>query len=735
MPLDVVSGQLVSRIEVVKAVTPDMEAQSIGGTVNLVTQSPYDFQQDFMARATAQYGYEELNHKHPWSADASAGGIFGPNNQFGVLFGLNYSNRDYRTYGMYPDNWRDVAGSDRGLPTLNKATHYELQRERVGGNIVFEYRPTAEDKFYLRGLYSDFVENEHRQRYRIDFDTDSMFASGNAKLNSDGVTGSFAGAVQREDFRHEEKRKTIATMSFGGDHQHGNWQLDYNATYVRDKLAEPNQVWTFQGGSLSGTFDMSQLVFAVTPVADATASNMKFSKYTTQDNYGVDDSWNGQADLKRNLGWGDGKSYLKAGIKYRTSTKWQNNNGDTFGTGTTKFSLADFNLQGSDTHAEIENQNYRISPTIDEKTVTAFTAENLDNTAYFKFDGMTTLATDTTGDFRIGEKVLAGYAMANISFGQVAMLGGVRVEHAETDGTGFQLANGTAVTQVHTGNSYTNVLPDLHVYWQPKETVMLRAAYTNTIGRPQYADLSPAATVAYTSGSASGYEGTVSEGNIALKPYKAQNVDLMAEYYPARDTAMSLGLFYKRIKDPIFAYSETLYNTTYAGIPFDQLDYSQPRNAKYATVLGMEMNYQQQFDFLPGALSGLGAAANLTLSSSRLHMADRTDHLPFPKQANALYGLQLFYQKYGIESSVSYHFGGKYLNATGDGRATDDWFNGFSRLDARVGYDVTDRVTIFASAQNLLDAPLWEYQGGRKDWVTGYERYGRTIYMGVSAHL
>lgn len=725
MPLDVVSGTLVSRIEVVKAVTPDMDAQGIGGAVNLVTQSPFDFQKDFMARGTAQIGYEELNHKNPWAADFSAGGVFGSFNQFGLLIGLNYSDREYRTNGIYPDNWREVTGSERGLPTLLKATHYELGRERIGGNVAFEYRPTTEDKFHLRGLYSDFVENEHRQRYRIDFATDGIYT-----LNSDGMTGTFAKASRQEDLRLERKRKTIASLSFGGEHDRGLWHLVYDAAYVRDKLAEPNQAWTFKGGSLSGTFDMSDLTFTVTPSTEATGSNLTFNKYTQQNNFGVDESWTGRADVKRDLAWGDGKSYVKFGMKYRTATKWQDDNASSYGAGSTKFTLASMSLQGADTDADVGDTDYTITPTIDEAAIQAFTKENIGSTTYFKINTSSTLSSGTVSDYRIGEQVLAGYAMANVSFGDVAVVGGVRIEHTEVDGNGYALTDSSTVSQVHNSNSYTDILPALHVIWQPAEDWKLRAAYTNTLGRPQYSDLSPSATV-----TVSGDDAVVSSGNIALKPYRSRNFDLTAEWYPAQDTIVSLGGFYKRIKDPIFSYTDTLYDTAYNGTTYDQIDYTQPRNAEYATVVGMEANYQQQFDFLPGFWSGLGVAANVTLTSSRMHMTDRTDHVPFPTQAATLYGLQLFYQKYGFEGTLSYHFGGKYLAAAGDTRDSDDWFNGFSRLNARIAYDVTDQVSVFASAENLLDEPLWEFQGDHKNWVIGYERYGRTLYVGVSAHL
>lgn len=209
LPLDVVSGQLLGRIEVIKAVTPDLDAQGIGGTINLVTQSPFDFGKDRFARLTLQGGYQDFNEKTPVQGDATVGGVFA-DGKLGVLFGVNYSSRDYRTDGLYPDDWRTVPGVARGgLPTNLKYTNYNLKRERIGASGAIEFRPTDQDKFYIRGLYSRFTEDEYRQRNRLDFATAAVVNSGRLTLNADGATGVSTGILMRQDLRLEYKEKSV----------------------------------------------------------------------------------------------------------------------------------------------------------------------------------------------------------------------------------------------------------------------------------------------------------------------------------------------------------------------------------------------------------------------------------------------------------------------------------------------------------------------------------------------
>lgn len=732
LPLDIVSGQLLGRIEVVKAVTSDMDAQGIGGTINLVTQSPFDGGKDRFARLTLQGGYQEFNEKTPVQGDATVGGVFA-DGTIGALFGVNYSYRDYRSDGLYPDDWRSVPGVARGgLPTNLKVTNYNLTRERIGASGALEFRPTDQDKFYLRGLYSRFTEDEYRQRNRLDFATASQVSGGRVTLNSGGVTGVSTGGQIRQDLRLEYKEKSVTSFSVGGEHERGPWEASYDLSYGYDELVEPNEVWQFRSGSTyTVDFDMGPLLYTATP-RGAKASDLGFYQYTRQDESGEETNVAARVDLKRALEVGQ-DSYFKFGFKARQTDKSFDGSTTVYSRGSTanRFLLTDNGLQGAVSEVDLGDYVYTNPFTIDAGAMKAFTVANLAS-AKFVLNTATTLSNETLNDYDLTEKVYAGYAMAHVDFGQVKVTAGWRIERTEVDVSGFRLTGGTVVTPVSTSNAYTDFLPNIHFRYEPREDVVMRFAYTRTLGRPQYPQLKPGGELEYEEVSTGVFEGSLSEGNVDLKPYVSDNLDVSVEWYFAPGGLVSAGLFHKAIKDPIFGFSETLTNQTIEGRTYQLLDYSQPRNAEKGEITGLELAYQQQFTFLPGLWSGFGVSANLTMSDSELIVPDRGE-TPFPAQSDLLYGAQLFYQKGKIEAALSYHHTGKAIQGLGSTEEADTWDDDYRRLDAKVSYKLTETIEVFADLQNLNDEVLREYQAGRKDWLTNYERYGRTYYLGVAA--
>lgn len=201
----------------------------------------------------------------------------------------------------------------------------------------------------------------------------------------------------------------------------------------------------------------------------------------------------------------------------------------------------------------------------------------------------------------------------------------------------------------------------------------------------------------------------------------------------ARGGLLSVGVFGKWIKNPIFTRAFTVTNAEFAGQSFPQLRFSQPQNADSGRITGVEIAYQQQLTFLPGALSGLGFEANVTLTDSKIDVPGRTRSSTFQGQADLLYGLQLFYQKSGFEASVAFHSTGTFLAALGGDEIADTYADKFERLDAKASYAVTPEVSLFVEAQNLTDEPTGFHQNERVDWTVQRERYGRTYYVGASA--
>lgn len=728
VPLDVVGGQLLSRLEVVKVVTPDMDAQGIGGTVNLVTQSPFDFKQDFFARGSAQVGYQEALHgSNPWQADATIGGT-SADGRWGALIGVSASSRKFRSNGFFPDDWRAAPGARGGLPTTIKYTNYTIKRERVGVSGALEFRPTDEDKFFLRGLYSKFKEDEHRQRFRADFGSNLA----NVTFNADGYTGVARNVDSREDLREEEKEKSFSQIALGGEHERGGWTFDYDLAYGYDEVVEPNRLWQFRAVTANTVYDfnMQPLLFTAEP-RDLPLTNMGFRQYQEQDENGNEMNWAGRLNARLDVDWGDG-GYIKFGVKFRDDDKKFDGRTDIWdraGAGPNRFTLNDFNLHGADEYVRFEDQTYVLRYVIGPEII-PFTDQNLSGPRFVK-NVATSLSNEVVNDYGLNQRFYAGYGMFDVKFGQAHVIGGLRVERTEVDVDGYTLVNGSTVTPRSVSNSYTDVLPNLQVRYEPRDDLVLRAAYSRTLGRPTFGQLKITGTLTATPLDNGQFDGELSEGNVDLKPYVSDNLDATAEWYFAQGGLLSAGAFYKKIKNPIYSFRQTYANFTFNGQTFRTLNYTQPRNADEGEITGVEIAYQQQFVFLPGLWSGFGVAANATFVDAHVDTFDR--RADFRQQADTLYGAQLFYQKGRFEAALSFHHTGKNLDSLGATAASDTYNDRYERLDLKASYALNDKVTLFVEGQNLTDTKLRQFIGERRDWIVNYERLRQTYYVGVSA--
>ena len=331
LPLDIVSGQLLNRVEISKVKTADMDGQGIGGSVNLVTQTAFDFPNKFNVAASGQAGYQQLNHKVPVQGDVSVASRFGADEQFGLVLGGSYSNRDFYSYGFYPDDWvPDDDFARGGHPTDIKYTRYSLDRKRIGATGSLDWHPNEHQTFYVRGLYSKFVEDEIRPRYRLDFLTTPF------DINPDGVTGTTpgvatsadgtvagSGSERREDLRLDYKSKWLATGIVGGSTEFGSLKLDYEGAYSRNQTLDKYPVWQFRCNPGTVDWNFSQKVYTAAPEQECTAQQMQFRQFQNYHELDTEKIWQGKIDATYDLG---GESFLKFGAKYRTDDRDQDVN-------------------------------------------------------------------------------------------------------------------------------------------------------------------------------------------------------------------------------------------------------------------------------------------------------------------------------------------------------------------------------------------------------------------------
>jgi len=732
LPLDIISGQLLNRVEVAKIKTADMDGQGIGGSINLVTQTAFDFRNRTNFALSGKAGKQQLNDKVPYQADASFAARFGSDDQFGITLGGGYSDRNFNSEGFYPDNWKPDARFARGgVPDNIKYTEYSLDRQRISATGSLDWHPHDGQTLYVRGVYSRFVEDEIRPRYRLDFIITAFTVNANGLTGTSAGTPSSATGVQgtgterREDLRLDYKAKWLLTGMAGGTTDLDKFHLAYEGAYSRNQTLDRYPLWQFRCNPGPVNFDFSEKIYTAAPVTECSANQMQFRQFQKFHQLNTEKIWQGKIDGTYDL-WDE--SFLKFGAKYRHTARNFDQDQPTWvraSAAGNRWTLGQYNLgaPGLCVYPDNGDRCFQNSPVFNIPSLQAFTDQHLGD-ALMPLDAATTLTNNTIADFNLTEDVAAVYAMANIKFGIVTVTPGVRFEHTRLSINGFRL-QGTAVLPTAADNSYDDFLPSIVVKIEPAKGVISRLAYSKSLGRPEYSNLSPG-------GSIDTANAIVSLGNPALKPYRADNLDATLEYYFAPGGLVSVGAFGKWIRNPIFSSSTVLRNTVYNNVAYATLTITQPFNADKGHIYGVEAQFQQQFTFLPGLLSGLGINLNGTLTKSRLTLPDGRAST-FPSQSGHLYGIELFYQKGPIEASIAYHNTGRALLAIGTPAYNDQYNDDLRRLDAKASFAVMKGVSVFFEAQNLTDEPTRQYQAGNRNWLIQNERYGRTFYGGVSA--
>ncbi len=284
-------------------------------------------------------------------------------------------------------------------------------------------------------------------------------------------------------------------------------------------------------------------------------------------------------------------------------------------------------------------------------------------------------------------------------------------------------SNGAAVPST-AEQSFDKWLPSLNVKYQPTDTLLFRVAASKAISRPGYTDLRNFVGLEAAASNTTGVYGfSANSRNPFLRPIDAKQVDVTAEWYFAKVGSLTAALFYKQLSNLIvdnFGFNRTLTNN---GQTFDVTINGPANVAGKANIKGAEASYQQTFDFLPGALRGLGAQATFTFidpgkipnatpdnrpndgNRPPLDVAGLYNNLPLAQLSKYNFNVSAFYDFAGVYARIAYSWRSRYLLTNRDccfpflpvyALAT-------GQADASLFYTVTPQFKIGLQVQNLLD--------------------------------
>ena len=223
--------------------------------------------------------------------------------------------------------------------------------------------------------------------------------------------------------------------------------------------------------------------------------------------------------------------------------------------------------------------------------------------------------------------------------------------------------------------SDTQWLPSLNLKFDVTRNLVMRVAASKVMTLPELANIRNSFTSSFD---AESQLVTFNLGNPYLKPATAQQFDLTAEWYFARVGSLTFDVFYKRVHNFFYA-AQTPREFTQNGITVP-IQVRIPSNYNgWGKIKGFEAAYQQTFDFLPGALSGLGTSLSYTyLKSSGLPNSflnggtpDNTPptgngNLPLEQLSKHNVNATAFYEKGPISLRAAYTWRSRFLLTAAD---------------------------------------------------------------------
>jgi TonB-dependent receptor len=691
--LDTIPADLLAAIEVSKALTPDMDGDSIGGTVNLVTQrAPEE------TRVSASLGavYTDIMEKSAPTGQLTFGTRFGSEKDWGILVSGSATDRKGGSDNIEPEY------DDGELDEL-QLRDYTIHRERYGVTADLDYRAAARANYSLRGLWTNYIDNEQRR----------------AKTNALGDD-----ELERA-IRDRRQESWINSITFSGENNIGDSSvLDYRIAWNKSSEETPNQLVSafiqedveFNPNVGPDFIDPNNI--QANPLNEDPAEYW-FDEIETEYKKATDTDYVGAVNFTQGFYKDAGFSGLwKIGAKGRFKSKEQDYNVYNYESEDDLSFLSYLSDWNSETPFFLGRYGSQIVPFQDPDDMRALLESG-------DLEGERNLEEDLA-DFAIDEDTLAAYAMTELLFGaRTSFLGGVRVESTKVDYLAYELVldeegDPLDLEPVTGDKSYTEWLPQLHTVYKTGDDSQLRAAVTRSLARPNFEDMAPWRLINLE-------DMEIELGNADLDVTTAWNFDLMWEKYLQPLGVVSAGVFYKDITDYIFFYNVDEV------IDGEEFEVIQPRNGDKGNLWGVEVAFQNNFTNWSGFWSGFGLYGNYTYVDSEANYPFRESGT-LPGQAEHVGNLAISYEKYGISTRLSYNFNGKNILEVGDDPEEDLWVDDHSQLDFLFRVQVSKQFSIALEVINITDEPYTIFEGVA-DRIRQQEYYGWWATLGVRFDL
>lgn len=758
--IDSIPAEFIKEIELIKALTPDQPADSVGGTANLVTKSALDVKGTVLTFRAGLNQNTFRQDERGWTPTGAFSYLtkLGPAERLGVALSGSYTETT---------NTRDRVQMTRNQPdgrnTLARTLDDMATRTRGGVGLKLNLRPDPVTDLHASMQYTYFSFQQMRtdwsitapnvnvasyavvSRTAIEAGTAPRTAANTAAGVAPGYTDGYTELLNANfvntnggTARHSRNYKfdVGGTRKFAGE-QSLRLQASYNPS-VYDFVFQYMEARRNGGIGLAidatANRDRPRYLQTYGPSIGFGASLAGYTALrAVNDEHGEEEFSNVALDYEKKF------PALPLGLVCKSGLNWrqQHRTLDVF--------QPRWNYGGPDGVAGNADDNlaqYRSAtpgyglfngefPQRDRFVYPLFREALERNPGWFREQGTTISIGPARNE--ISEDVFAAYMMGRVQMGRLGVLGGIRGEETKVAASGRLTDPRNAGTGLATRDAgYRDYFPSVHFRYALTHDLLARASYSTGSTRPGFSQLYPRTVVSYNTTTGLGQ---VTQNDPSLKPQYSDNYDAAIEYYFEPVGVLSAGYFYKNVTD--FISSDTRIIGVGPGNGFEGqyegFDLVTNRNFGSATIQGYELNYSQQLRMLPRPFNTLSVFANYTKIQTKGNYGDGDDELVrfIPETRNA--GLSWRYAR--LDLRAAYNFKSGYLNTYNANAWQRQRVTGVETWDFTVQCRATSRLTAFVDVVNAFNKWASWYSGTDKGRVIMSEVYGTRLTAGVSGRF
>jgi TonB-dependent receptor len=728
--LSLIPAEMVGGIEVIKTLTADLDADSFGGTINLVTRSAFDLKERSL-NGKFEYIHNAFRKQPGYAGSITFMDVIDKNRTLGLSATLTYRREDrmtnsyefaYYDAGAIPigTSGSGVAGAiaavgDQGLEAYDTRLNFS-DITKLGTTVNLDWKMSDATELHFRTFYENTETEGGRFRNRVR--ALSRWNAASTAQQQSGLQARFQNymedGVREQDllrlgFEGQTRLESGGTLKYGVRLGTSESSIDRDRYIFDFPSNTERRAYAWAVDRRNATLPVVSLTHLASgqngfygPLTDRRLSNLRFQKASEDD-----------TDLTANLDYAfalplagqaiDWKFGVKSRSKDRSSRPTiVDVNAPTVNPAT----FAQFAVF-TEPRGLLSGSQPTMGPIVSLASVVAYYRANA--SAFTPLVGDELIRLEAR-KYDVNEDILAAYGMGTTRIGKLEVIGGLRWERTTTGYTWLADPAGAS----RGSRRYDNFHPSLLLNYRINRNLVARAAFTHTLARPAYGDLVPYRSIADTaaeSGTGGLEPGDYPEtnkvflGNARLKAQTSQNFDLSLEYYLPRSGVLSAAVFRKDLEDVIF-------RSQFKDPAVPNTIYFQERNGSKGKATGLELSWQQALTFLPAPLDGFGVNLNATFIDGssvleELVPGSTTTYRPLnvdflPEQPEKVYNAQLYWEKFGFTARVAANFIDEFVRTAG-GLTSFSINNKATRWDASLSYRVNRRFTIYVEGRNLTE--------------------------------